>query len=360
MNCKFQRAASYLTTLQMDRAAWFSRRFFSLCPTLHCRDDSFHTAGNQSYNPRLSYISGSNHSHGLGGSNHSLTLDQLGSSNHSHGSHCIDHTRRRYSSSSPPSPLAPLSTLSRPNGSDRCLSPEASFRKRSRFLPDNADDFFQSFPTLTLVTHTDVIQEEQDDERDIEAASDMSSVSSTDSSGSPSARRKQKRSVMQDASDASISLAQLITEMEDERVVKKKEKAELKKWEKDQGHVTDEDDDSHRDKKRNKDDMSVSDANSASIVDVDEHFEKQLRYGLFSSILSAIVMCGLGGLVGKITSWFKDTDAADIAADFVDDVQQELTDVTSRMLIMQQTSQNSSTSLVVGAPIPFDGGANQV
>jgi hypothetical protein len=328
------------------------------------RDDSFHTAGNQSYIERFGYIGGSNqnqalgdsnHSLGLGDSNHSLSLDQLGNSNQSQVSQCIDHSRR-YSAASP---LAPLSTLSRPNGSNRSLSSEASSRKRSRFLPVNADDFFQSFPTLTLVTDTDAIQEEQDDERDVEAASDLSSVSSTDSSGSPSAQRQRKPSVMLDVSDGSMCLAQLIAEMEDELSVKKKDKAELKKWEEDQGHKADDGDSASHDK-GNKDDMYVSDSDSASSIDVHDESEKRLRRGFFFPILWAIAMCGLGGLVGKLCSWFQETDAADIAADMVEEVQEEAANVASRMLFMQQASQNSSSSLVVAGPIPIDGGANQM
>jgi hypothetical protein len=210
------------------------------------------------------------------------------------------------------------------------------------------------------VTDTDTIQEDDNDndERDVEAASDMSSVSSTESS--PSARRKQERSAMHDGSDASMSLAQLFIEMEDARNVKKKEKVELKKWEKHQGHGTDDADESASDKKRNNDDMSVSDANSASTVDIDEQLEKGIRHSFLSAILSAIVMCGLGGLVGKIMRWFKDTDAADFVHDVADEVQEEVTNVTSRILMMQQTGQNSSSSLVVAGPVPIDGGANQV
>lgn len=226
------------------------------------------------------------------------------------------------------------------NGSLRNLSPEVSFRKRSRFFPQE-NVFENSDHSLSL---WDVDEHDNDNEHNDRDDDENDSVS-INSGSHDSMDSTQRQDIMMDTSENSINLDQLLEDMEEERKEKNTNKAMLKEME-------------------DKDlaDVSVSDSDDSSYPSIDsaERQEKQVRSSMMFACLSVIGMGFLAKALGKMQNLFNRTRSSDapndLAAEAADEAQQEVIDRAAQMALIQ--SQNSSgSSLIAAGPIPVPGGA---
>ena len=171
-------------------------------------------------------------------------------------------------------------------------------------------------------------------------------------------KKEARKQGMMDVSDHSMSLADLIAEMQSERDQKASDKKLLKKMEEEDESSSDDDGAAKAD------DMSDSDNQSASTVDAAAEREKSVRKSFLFAIFSCLAMLGLSKVLGKLFSCFSkggETEdvGAELAQEAANEVADEATAATTRMLLMQQSSQNSSSSLLAGPMPVHTGGADQ-
>lgn len=170
-----------------------------------------------------------------------------------------------------------------------------------------------------------------------------------------------ERIIMQDASEASMSLSQLLFDMEKDRKQKHKSKG-LPPTMDDSSQMSSSNKDDHD--KDVDDDMSGSHDESDATFDSAAETERKIRNSFLFAICSMLGLVLIGQLMARLCSCWgrKSSDPDAIANDVAAEVQEELTDRAASMLLVQQSSQSSSSSMVVGGgpvPVPSGGGAEQ-
>ena len=228
------------------------------------------------------------------------------------------------------------------NGSShRSQSPPS--RKRSRFLPQVGylDNSNQSL--LFDDANEQCSEQDQKDKSDSDSVNSFCSASS-DGSQSLALDSTAKREPL-DASEHSMNLSVLLAEMADERTDKKETKAKVKEIE-----------DKHEDE------ISDSDDDSLSTIDKAEERERQVRSSLLFACLNVLGMAIMSKLFGKLLSKMQklfqgdpDDAANDIAMEAADAAREETMDRAAQMAMIH--AQNSSSSSLMGAPVPMPGGA---